>query len=83
MVILPFADYTPADSPNDYWRRNIEIMEALQDEMLRFGYRPAISEDVFSYLSEKKLFIVRKGPRSGRRPMPCSRRSWLKTGQIR
>ncbi len=62
MVILPFADYTPADSPNDYWRRNIEIMEALQDEMLRFGYRPAISEDVFSYLSEKKIIYRQEGP---------------------
>jgi hypothetical protein len=55
IVILPFADYTPADSPVGYWRRNILIMEALQDEILRFGYAPAINEDVFAYLSEKKI----------------------------
>ncbi|MCA1794060.1 MAG: hypothetical protein ABR534_04235 [Desulfotignum sp.] len=55
IVILPFADYTPADSPVGYWRRNMLIMEALQDEILRFGYAPAVSEDVISYLSQKKI----------------------------
>ena len=55
IVILPFADYTPADSPAGYWRRNMLIMESLQDEMSRFGYVPAISEDVISYLSEKNI----------------------------
>ncbi len=55
IVILPFADYTPADSPVGYWRRNMLIMEALQDEIQRFGYAPAINEDVFAYLSQKKI----------------------------
>jgi hypothetical protein len=64
MVILPFADYTPADSPDAYWQRNIRIMESLQDEMLRFGYRPAISEDVFSYLSEKKIIHPQAAPQT-------------------
>lgn len=55
IVILPFADYTPADSPTDYWHRNMLIMESLQDEILRYGYVPAINEDVFSYLSKKHI----------------------------
>lgn len=55
MVILPFADYTPTDSPVGYWRRNALIMEALQDEILRYGYTPAVSEDVIAYLSQKKI----------------------------
>lgn len=63
IVILPFADYTPADSPVGYWRRNMLIMEALQDEILRFGYAPAINEDVFAYLSEKKIINQNTVPR--------------------
>jgi hypothetical protein len=55
IVILPFADYTPADSPSGYWHRNMQIMEALQDEILRFGYAPAISEDVIDYLYRQKI----------------------------
>jgi len=55
IVILPFADYTPSDSPIGYWRRNMLIMESLQDEILRYGYMPAINEDVVSYLTDKKI----------------------------
>jgi len=55
IVILPFADYTPTDVPAAYWRRNILIMEALQDEILRFGYSPAVSEDVIAYLSSRNI----------------------------
>jgi hypothetical protein len=62
IVILPFADYTPADSPVGYWRRNILIMEALQDEIQRFGYVPAVSEDVIAYLSEKKIINQSPAP---------------------
>ncbi len=55
VVVLPFADYTPADSPLGYWRRNILVTEALQDEMLRFGFVPAIHEDVIGYLLERNI----------------------------
>jgi hypothetical protein len=55
IVILPFADYTPLGSPVDYWHRNMLIMESLQDEILRYGYVPAINEDVFSYLSDQHI----------------------------
>lgn len=63
IVILPFADYTPADSPVGYWRRNMLIMEALQDEILRFGYAPAVNEDVIAYLSQKKIINQNTVPR--------------------
>jgi hypothetical protein len=55
IVILPFADYTPTDTPAAYWRRNMLIMEALQDEIIRFGYAPAVSEDVIAYLSRRNI----------------------------
>ncbi|MFA6899331.1 MAG: hypothetical protein WC256_03880 [Desulfurivibrionaceae bacterium] len=55
IVILPFADYTPEESPYGYWQRNLLITEALQDEMLRFGYVPAVHEDVIAYLSKKNI----------------------------
>lgn len=55
IVILPFADYTPADAPAGYWRRNMLITEALQDEIIRFGYTPAVTEDVIAYLSSRNI----------------------------
>lgn len=60
IVILPFADYTPPDSPMGYWRRNMLIMESLQDEILRYGYMPAVNEDVISYLTDKKIINPEK-----------------------
>jgi len=62
IVILPFADYTPSDSPIGYWRRNMLIMESLQDEILRYGYMPAVNEDVISYLTDKKIINQEKIP---------------------
>ncbi len=61
IVILPFADYTPTDAPVAYWRRNILIMEALQDEIIRFGYVPAVNEDVLAYLSSHKIIQTDAG----------------------
>ncbi|MFZ5775983.1 MAG: hypothetical protein ACOY3Z_10925 [Thermodesulfobacteriota bacterium] len=55
MVILPFADHTPGDSPYGYWHRNVLINEAVQDEILRYGYVPAPQEDVIDYLSRKNI----------------------------
>lgn len=55
VVILPFADHTPGDSPYGYWHRNVLINEAVQDEMLRYGYLPAPQEDVIDYLSRKNI----------------------------
>ncbi|WP_286817166.1 hypothetical protein, partial [Desulfobacter sp. UBA2225] len=60
IVILPFADYTPSDSPMGYWRRNVLIMESLQDEILRYGYMPVVNEDVISYLTDKKIINQEK-----------------------
>ncbi len=62
IVILPFADYTPSDSPMGYWRRNMLIMESLQDEILRYGYMPAVNEDVISYLTDRKIINQEKMP---------------------
>ena len=62
IVILPFADYTPSDSPMGYWQRNMLIIESLQDEVLRYGYMPAVNEDVISYLTDKKIINQEKIP---------------------
>ncbi|MGD9823003.1 hypothetical protein [Desulfobacter sp.] len=64
IVILPFADYTPSDSPMEYWRRNVVIMESLQDEILRYGYMPVVNEDVISYLTDKKIINQEKMSRN-------------------
>ncbi len=55
VVILPFADYTPNGTPYEYWRRNILVMEALQDEFKKYGFGTAIEEDVIKYLLEKGI----------------------------
>ncbi|WP_289020747.1 hypothetical protein [Desulfobacter postgatei] len=73
IVILPFADYTPFDSSMGYWRRNVLIMESLQDEILRYGYMPVVNEDVISYLTDKKIINQEKMTRK-----PSSAGSMLK-----
>jgi hypothetical protein len=55
VVILPFADYSPGSSPQDYWRRNVLVSEAIQDEFNRHGFVPAVQEDVISYLLERGI----------------------------
>ena len=60
IVILPFADYTPFDSPIGFWHRNMLIMKSLQDEILRYGYMPVVNEDVISYLTDKKIINQEK-----------------------
>lgn len=55
LVVMPFADHTPGDSPLGYWRRNVLIMEALQDEILRHGHRTALQEDVIAYLASHNI----------------------------
>lgn len=55
VVILPFADHTPGDSPYMYWQRNVLINEAIQDDILRYGYVPAPQEDVIDYLFRKNI----------------------------
>lgn len=60
IVILPFADYTPNGTPYEYWRRNILVMEALQDEFKKYGFGTAIEEDVIKYLLDKG--IIQEAP---------------------
>ncbi|MCX7823031.1 MAG: post-transcriptional regulator [Syntrophobacterales bacterium] len=62
IVILPFADYTPNGTPYEYWRRNILIMEALQDEFKKYGFGTAVEEDVIKYLLDKG--IIQEAPSS-------------------
>lgn len=55
VVVVPFSDYTPRSSQKNYWRRNVLVMEALQDEFARFGLMTAIEEDVVRYLMDEKI----------------------------
>ena len=55
IVVVPFADYTPNGCQDSYWRRNILLMEALQDEFSQYGLRTAIEEDVVRYLMDEKI----------------------------
>ncbi len=55
VVILPFADYTTTGTPYDYWRRNILVIESIQDELKKYGYIPVMQEDVISYLLDKGI----------------------------
>ncbi len=50
VIVLPFIDYTATTSPGPYWQRNKLILEALQDELLKFGFLVVPYEDVFRYL---------------------------------
>ncbi len=55
VVIMPFADYTPDSSPELYWRRNLLVTEALEDEFSRYGLMTALEEDVVEYLMDEHI----------------------------
>jgi len=55
IVILPFADYTPASSPYGYLRRNVLVLEALQDEFFQAGFVSEVEEDVTGYLTSEGI----------------------------
>ena len=55
VVIMPFADYTPDSSPELYWRRNLLVTEALEDEFARYGLMSALEEDVVEYLMNEHI----------------------------
>ncbi len=60
VVIVPFADYTPASSLEDQYRRNTLVLEALQDELYRNGFISAPEEDVVRYLMDRGIIQTTK-----------------------
>jgi len=58
VVILPFADYTSADSIAGAYRRNLSITEALTDSFVANGFGMAIQEDVFGYLVKEDIISI-------------------------
>jgi len=53
VAIVPFADHTPASSFQDHCRRNVLVLEALQDAFYRAGFISAAEEDVVQYLMDR------------------------------
>ncbi len=55
LVILPFADYTYADNVGTAFRRNLAIMEDLTDQLVGYGFRLPVQEDMIKYLSAHNI----------------------------
>ncbi|MCF8057071.1 MAG: hypothetical protein K9K37_10585 [Desulfocapsa sp.] len=58
VVILPFADYTYADSLAGAYRRNNAIVEAVTDQLVSNGFGLTIQEDVFDYLVKENIINI-------------------------
>lgn len=58
VVILPFADYSFADSLVSAHRRSIQVTESLTDNLVASGFSTSIQEDVFRYMIEQNLISV-------------------------
>jgi hypothetical protein len=58
IVILPFADYTYADSLAGAYRRNLSVTEAITDRLVSNGFGMAIQEDVFGYLVNENIISI-------------------------
>ena len=58
IVILPFADYTYADSLASASRRNQKVTESLTDRLTANGFTLPIQEDVFKYLIEQHFINI-------------------------
>lgn len=64
IIVLPFADYTQGQSPDDYLRRYVKLTEAISYNCLRQGYLGPMEEDVVQVLID--MGIVRVVHRSSR-----------------
>ncbi len=72
IAILPFSDLTP-DYPFNFpvfGRRNLLVTEALQDEFYRYGFMPALQEEVIDYLLNRG--IIREVQSSAGATFPIS-----------
>ena len=58
IVILPFADYSYADSLASAHRRNMQITETLTDRLAINGFNQPIQEDVFKYMIDQELISL-------------------------
>ena len=58
VLILPFADYTYADSLSGAYRRNLAITESLTDRLVANGFNMVIQEDVFGYLVKEDIINI-------------------------
>lgn len=58
IVILPFADYTYADSLSAAYRREMAITESLTDRLVTNGFNLPIQEDVFDYLIDQSIISL-------------------------
>ena len=61
VVIVPFADHTSASSLHDHCRRNVLVLEALQDSLYQAGFVSAAEEDVVQYLFAKGVIQASRG----------------------
>lgn len=55
IVILPFADYSYADSISAAHRRDMAITESLTDRLITNGFKLPIQEDVFAYMVDQSI----------------------------
>lgn len=58
VVILPFADYTYADSIAGAHRRNLAVTEAITDRLVANGFGMVVQEDVFGYLVNEEIISI-------------------------
>lgn len=58
VVILPFADYTYADTLASAHRRSLQVSEALTDQFVSNGFGLPIQEDVFRYMIDQNLISL-------------------------
>ncbi len=58
IVILPFADYTFADSLSAAHRRDMAITESLTDRLITNGFKLPIQEDVFAYMVDQSIISL-------------------------
>ncbi|MDR3631971.1 MAG: hypothetical protein P4L42_16755 [Desulfocapsaceae bacterium] len=58
VVILPFADYTYADTLASAHRRYLKVNESLNDRLTAYGFSLPVQEDVFQYMVEQNFISL-------------------------
>ncbi|RUM89266.1 MAG: hypothetical protein DSZ23_03465 [Thermodesulfatator sp.] len=62
IVMLPFADYTAGQAPDDSLRRQIKIQSAITERLASAGYYVPVEEDVVQYMIDLGVIQLIESP---------------------
>jgi hypothetical protein len=61
LVILPFADYTRGARPDEFMRRQVKVLGAINHSLADYGFLTPVQEDVVQFLADQGIIRIIEG----------------------